>query len=232
MRGAFIGLTDTTTRGALYRAVLEGLAMRAAFVVDAIAGLGGMPAPERIRLISGGARNPLLAAIKASAFGRPVTVVDASEATALGAALLGGVAGGLWPNLEVALAALDRREHSVEPDDNLVGLYRDMRRSVFDQLQPILWPVDAKLTGIAERPGRRRIARGCIAPRRPVAVLASEFALQAESRKIRVPSSRISSCGSSPPFSRLIRVLAASSPIPRMFCPAVVSEGEAKAPKR
>ncbi len=132
VRGAFIGLTDSTTRGVLYRAVLEGLAMRTAFVVDAMAGIDGVPAPERIRLISGGARNPLLAAIKANAFGRPVTVVDASEATALGAALLGGVAAGLWPNLDVALAGLDRREHVVEPDDDLVRLYRDMRQSAFE----------------------------------------------------------------------------------------------------
>ena len=154
VRGAFIGLTDTTTRGTLYRAVLEGLAMRAAFVLDRIAGLSGVPEPDRIRLISGGARNPLLVAIKAGAFGRPVTVVDASEATALGAALLGGVAGGLWPNLEVALAALNRREHSVEPDENLVGLYQNVRRCAFDRLQSILWPVDAKLMGIAEQATR------------------------------------------------------------------------------
>ncbi len=149
VRGAFIGLSNNATRGMLYRAVLEGLAMRAAFVVDAFAGLAGVPAPDRILLIAGGSRNRLLAKIKASAFGRPVTVVDVPEATALGVALLGGVAGGSWPDLEAALAALDRREHSVEPDENLVGLYQNMRRSVFDQLQPILWPVDSKLSGIA-----------------------------------------------------------------------------------
>ena len=154
VRGAFIGLTTTTSRGQLYRAVLEGLAMRAAFVVDACAGLEGVAKPDRILLISGGARNPLLAAIKASAFGRPVTVVDVSEATALGAALLGGLAGGLWPNLDVALSALDRREHLVAPDEDLVRLYQDVRRSVFDRLQPILWPVDSKLSGIAEPAGR------------------------------------------------------------------------------
>jgi xylulokinase len=150
VRGAFIGLTSTTTRGTLYRAVLEGLAMRAAFVADAIAGLKGVPAPDRIRLISGGARNPLLVAIKANAFGRPVTVVDVTEATALGAALLGGVAAGLWPTLEGALSALDRREHVVEPDDKLVRLYKNVRLSVFDQLQSALWPADSALTRIAE----------------------------------------------------------------------------------
>ncbi len=154
VRGAFIGLTENTARGALYRAVLEGLAMRAAFIADAMVGIKGIPAPERIRLISGGARNPLLATIKANAYGRPVTVVDASEATALGAALLGGVAAGLWPNLDDALSALNRREHLVEPDDNLVGLYQDVRRCAFDRMQSILWPVDSELMHIAERAPR------------------------------------------------------------------------------
>ena len=154
VRGAFIGLTDNTARGALYRAVLEGLAMRAAFILDAMAGIGGITAPDRIRLIGGGAHNPFLVAIKANAFGRPVTVVDASEATALGAAVLGGVAAGLWPNLDAALSALDRHEHVVEPQANLVRLYRSVRREAFDQLQSVLWPVDSALTRIAERPTR------------------------------------------------------------------------------
>ncbi len=153
VRGAFIGLTANATRGTLYRAMLEGLAMRAAFIVDAVARLKGVPAPDRIHLISGGARNPLLVAIKANAFGRPVTVVDESEATALGAALLGGIAAGLWANLEVALAALDRREHVVEPDDDLIRRYQDVRRAAFDQLQSILWPVDVELARIAREEG-------------------------------------------------------------------------------
>ena len=154
VRGAFIGLTTGATRGMLYRAVLEGLAMRAAFIVDAAVDLGGIPAPERIRLISGGSRNPLLVAAKANAFGRPVTVVDASEATALGAALLGGVAAGLWPDIEAAPAALNRREHVVEPDEKLVRFYQTVRRSAFDRLQSTLWPIDSELVRIAEQGAR------------------------------------------------------------------------------
>ncbi len=149
VRGAFIGLNNDTTRGTLYRAVIEGLAMRTAFIVDSLGAIGGLPPVDRIRLIGGGARNRLFNAIKAAAYGRPVTVVDTSEATALGAALLGGVAAGLWPDLDVALSGLDRHEHVVEPDEALVQRYQDVRRSAFDHLQPILWPVDAELARIA-----------------------------------------------------------------------------------
>lgn len=154
VRGAFLGLTTGATRATLYRAILEGLAMRTAFIAEAIAGLSGVPVPDRIRLIGGGSRNQLLVTIKANAFGRPVTVVDVSEATALGAALLGGVAAGLWPNLDVALSGLDRHEHVVEPDERNAQRYQDERHSAFDRLSSILWPVDSELTRIAERAAR------------------------------------------------------------------------------
>src|SRR5581483_11229510 len=103
-RGAFIGLTSATDRGTLYRAVLEGVAMQARIVVDGMAGLAGVAPPTAIRVIGGGSRNALLLKIKANVFGRPLVVIDEPEATALGAALLGGVAAEVYPNLDEALA--------------------------------------------------------------------------------------------------------------------------------
>ena len=106
-RGAFLGLTTATDPGALFRAVLEGLAMEARLSVDAVSALPGVGPPEEIRVIGGGTRNALLLRIKAAVYGRELTVIDAPEATALGAALLGGIAAGVWPNL-AARAGCDR----------------------------------------------------------------------------------------------------------------------------
>ena len=47
-RGAFVGLTASATRGALYRAVLEGLAMQARLMVDGMTGMPGIGAGARI----------------------------------------------------------------------------------------------------------------------------------------------------------------------------------------
>jgi xylulokinase len=151
VRGSFLGLTAGATRGMLYRAVLEGLAMQTAHVTETIASLPGIQAPTRIRLIGGGSRNPLFAAIKANTYGHAVTVVDETEATALGAALFGGVGAGLWPDIDAAVGALDRREHSVEPDAKLAELYRGMREYLFGALQETLRPVDLELAQIAKR---------------------------------------------------------------------------------
>ena len=57
-----------------------------------MAALPGVETPREVRLIGGVSRNRLFLSIKANVMGRPITVVEEPEATALGAALLGGIA--------------------------------------------------------------------------------------------------------------------------------------------
>jgi xylulokinase len=134
-------------RGTLYRAVLEGVAMQARLIVDGMAGLAGITPPTAIRVIGGGSRNGLFLRIKANVFARPLSVIDEPEATALGAALLGGVAAGVYRDLDEALTKLDRREHLVEPDGD-AGFYEELRTRVFEKLQVTLTGVDRALAEI------------------------------------------------------------------------------------
>lgn len=152
-RGAFIGLTAHVSRAALYRAVLEGLALQMRVMLEAMAALPGIALPSEIRAIGGNARNPLFMQIKADVYGRPITVVDEPEASALGAALLGGVAAGLWPDLDAALAGLDRRDHIVEPQRDRVDRYDTLRTTVFEPLQPALKPLNRALANQAQGSG-------------------------------------------------------------------------------
>jgi xylulokinase len=146
-RGAFVGLSPAVDRGTLYRAVLEGLALQARVTLDGMAGLPGVTAVGAIRVIGGGSRNRLFLRIKANAFARPLVVVDEAEATALGAALLGGIAAGVYRDLDEALAGLERREHVVEPDGD-AGPYEELRARVFEQLHPALKGVNRALAGL------------------------------------------------------------------------------------
>jgi xylulokinase len=107
--------------------------------------------PREYRLIGGSSRNPLLIAIKAAVFGAPVVVIDQPEATALGAALLAGIAAGLWPDLDAALASIERREHIVEPDPDWVAIYAEIRRRVFEPLQEMLKPLNGAIATVAAR---------------------------------------------------------------------------------
>jgi xylulokinase len=152
-RGAFVGLTAHVTRAALYRAVLEGLALQMRVMLEAMAALPGIALPSEIRAIGGNARNPLFMEIKANVYGRAITVVDEPEASALGAALLGGVAAGLWPDLDAALAGLERRDHVVEPQRGLIDHYDALRATVFEPLQPALRPLNRALANQAQGSG-------------------------------------------------------------------------------
>lgn len=143
-RGAFVGLTTTATKGSLYRAVLEGLAFQARSMLDALEGVVDIPAGQPVRVIGGSTRNPLFLQIKADVFGRKLIVVDEAEATALGAALLGGIAGGVFADLDAAVAGLDRAERIVEPGEDR-GRYDELFREAFSPLQETLAPITHRL---------------------------------------------------------------------------------------
>ena len=140
-RGAWFGLNADVTRENLYRAVLEGLAFEARQTFDDLAELPGLHPIEQIRAIGGNTRNPLLLRIKASVYRRPITAALMAEATALGAALLGGLAAGLFPDLETALGGLESDEATVEPEPAWVGrydrLYRAVYRPAYGALRPL-----------------------------------------------------------------------------------------------
>jgi xylulokinase len=101
-------------------------------------------------VIGGGSRNALLLQIKANAFAHPLIVIDEPEATALGAALLGGVGAGLYRDFDEALAGLDRREYLVEPDGE-AAFYEELRTSVYERIQPALGGINHALAEIKAR---------------------------------------------------------------------------------
>ena len=146
-RGAFVGLTTGTPRGMLFRAILEGLAFEARRIIDGMAHIAGVPPPEDIRLIGGSSRNRLFVEIKASVLGRALTILDQPEATALGAALLGGLAAGVWPDLDGALAALDQPHHEVLPNPQWAETYERAYREVHLQLAPALRNINRSIAG-------------------------------------------------------------------------------------
>jgi xylulokinase len=148
-RGAFLGLTQTATPAALYRAVLEGVALQSRLMLDGMTGLPGVGEAGRIRLIGGTSRNPLFLKIKASVFARPLLVVDEPEATALGAALFAGVAAGIYPSFDAAWRAVERKEHPIMPEPEWVERYDRLRSTVFESLPEKLRSTNQAIADLA-----------------------------------------------------------------------------------
>jgi xylulokinase len=86
VRAAFVGLSLRHDRGALARAVLEGVTYALRDSLELLGELGVRP--ESIRLSGGGARSQLWQKIVASTFDLPVELTASEEASAFGAALL------------------------------------------------------------------------------------------------------------------------------------------------
>ncbi len=140
-RGAWFGLNADSTRATLYRALLEGLAFEARQSFDDLTELPGLHPIEQIRAIGGNTRNRLLLRIKATVYRRPVVAAMMAEATALGAALLGGLAAGVFPNLSRALAAVATDETTTEPEPTWAARYDRHYRAVYRPAYAALRPL-------------------------------------------------------------------------------------------
>lgn len=112
-RGAFFGLTRGVGRAHMVRAVLEGIAHRAADLVEAAVKDTGLSV-DSLRVDGGMSANGFLMQALADAAGLRVEISPVTEATTLGAAYLAGMATGVWPD-ESATAALFSPRAVVEP---------------------------------------------------------------------------------------------------------------------
>ncbi|MCB0161456.1 MAG: hypothetical protein KDD83_25145, partial [Caldilineaceae bacterium] len=98
-------------------------------------------APAHISVTGGGTRNRLLLDIKANVYGHALDVVSVDEATALGAALLGGVAAGLYADCRAAAAAVDYDVVRIAPEPAVAAWYARAFADVYRHLGVTLAPL-------------------------------------------------------------------------------------------
>lgn len=103
-RGTIVGLTRGTGRAHLARAALEAMAYGTHDVLELMATCAGIRF-ERLRVDGGATENDWLLQFQADVLGVPVERPDIVETTALGAAGLAGIAGGVWADARSFLAA-------------------------------------------------------------------------------------------------------------------------------
>src|SRR6266436_6172265 len=110
VRGAIFGLTRGTTRADLVRATLDSIAYQVYDVLTAMEADTHRRIPE-LRVDGGAAANDYLMQFQADLLARPVRRPAMAETTALGAAMLAGLAAGVWrsPDEFARLRRADRR---------------------------------------------------------------------------------------------------------------------------
>jgi xylulokinase len=146
-RGAFVGLAMPNGRGELARAVLEGVAFNLRAILDVLRDQD--ITVEAMRLLGGGGKSALWRQILADVYGLPIEQVALpASATALGAAIAGGVGVGIYPDYSVArrlapVARIDRPNPATQA--RYAALY-----ALFQQSYTALEPIFEQLAALPE----------------------------------------------------------------------------------
>jgi xylulokinase len=122
-RAVFEGLSLRHDRGGLVRAVLEGVAYGLRDSLELLRELGVEPVVGRAS--GGGARSELWLKIVASVLGIPIERTAVEEGAAYGAALLGGIAAGVFADAHEAVGACVRVRDTIAPDSEWQRVYEE-----------------------------------------------------------------------------------------------------------
>ena len=146
-RGAFTGLTASTTRADLARAVFEGTSFALKHVMDCVESVAGEPV-RHIRALGGGTKNALWNQVKADILQTPLHVLDFQEAGSLGAALLAGIGVGIYADVDeaVEIARNMGGVKTVEPNPAVAATYEELF-AIYSQIHPQTSEIGHALAG-------------------------------------------------------------------------------------
>jgi xylulokinase len=144
-RGALVGLTLSTTRHDVAKALLEGLCFELLINLNALQ-VSGLDVSELVA-VGGGAKSARWLQLKADILGRPIRTLRCREAACLGAALLAGTATGVYASLEEAVAAAVVGDREFLPQPDRLQPYRE-RFAVYERLHPALREVNRALAAV------------------------------------------------------------------------------------
>ncbi len=126
-RGALVGVTARTTKADVSRAVIEGITFGLCDSLELMRALPSVGSSLReIRLTGGGARSRFWRQLMADAFDCEVAITSSTEGPAFGAAILGGVAAGVFASVEEGADALVHVTSRLAPDPTSAARYREV----------------------------------------------------------------------------------------------------------
>lgn len=126
---------DLDSLAALYLAGICGIGYGLRQIIETQAQAGA--AIEKVVISGGAGQSALIRQILADAIGKPVLACRAEEPVLLGAAILGSVAGGLYPDLRSAMAELSDAGAICLPADGAITALHRSRYEVFQRLQAL-----------------------------------------------------------------------------------------------
>ena len=139
-KGAILGLTLETDRRTFLKGLLEGVTYYFREGLDLLEQAG--VTVHEFRATGGGAKSAVWLQIKADILGTPLSTVEVTEAGSLGAAILAGVATGVYDSIAEAVETTVKVDRVFEPDPKRHERYREQFakfQKVYPALKEILW---------------------------------------------------------------------------------------------
>jgi len=134
-RGALVGLTLAASQTDFVQAFMESIAYDHVNTISLLRGEGVQV--DRIRAVGGGARSQWWTQLKADLTNSPVEVVEQQEAGTLGAAILAGLALGVYRDLEEVSREFSGTSRIHQPDPERAALHQP-RLEAYRSLVPTL----------------------------------------------------------------------------------------------
>lgn len=136
-RGVFFGITHTHQTAHFCRAILEGVAFQYSALLDTLAELG--TSVGSLTMVGGETKNKLWNQIKADVIGRPILIPEIHDGSALGSAILGGLAVGVFTDAQDAVNRVIRWQERVEPragETHKYAQFYEQYRAIYDMVEP------------------------------------------------------------------------------------------------
>jgi xylulokinase len=124
IRGSFANINWNTDDTVLYKSVMEGIAYEYSIYLDIERSLYPDIEFKEVRTYGGGAKSRLFTQIKADVLGIPYVQVDRSEVGALGCAILGGYAVGIYKDMAQTAKQFTHTKDRIPPDEENHRKYR------------------------------------------------------------------------------------------------------------
>jgi sugar (pentulose or hexulose) kinase len=121
--GIVTGLKLSHGAANLVRATMEGVVFAELHALDAVR--EHVPNISTLQLTGGGAKSDLWPQIMADAIGLPVTIPESQQSTCLGAAMMAGVATGVYSSHMEAVDSMTTTNRKIQPNSTLKNIYDD-----------------------------------------------------------------------------------------------------------
>jgi sugar (pentulose or hexulose) kinase len=144
-------LSGSHTRGDIYRALMEGIALEQAMMTNRVA---AVTSPiDHFAIVGGGSKSDLWCQIVANASGRDVKRLETPEASALGAAMAAAKGAGWYKNIPTASQAMSGKPvKTFRPRTKQTKAYAELL-SIYQDLWPQMSAWNSRMQNFARRQG-------------------------------------------------------------------------------